>query len=70
MPRRRTYPRLMDRGAISGERPSTLRATAVEARANMLAEKKKALEAAGFTPQQAMDILLADIAAPPRVHAR
>jgi hypothetical protein len=32
-------------------------------RAEMLAEKKKALEAAGFSSQEAMDILLADIAA-------
>ena len=32
-------------------------------RAEMLAEKKKALEAAGFSTQEAMDILLADIAA-------
>jgi ribose 1,5-bisphosphokinase PhnN len=32
-------------------------------RAEMLAEKKKALETAGFSAQEAMDILLADIAA-------
>jgi hypothetical protein len=32
-------------------------------RATMLAEKKKALETAGFSSQEAMDILLADIAA-------
>ena len=32
-------------------------------RAEMLAEKKKALETAGFSTQEAMDILLADIAA-------
>jgi hypothetical protein len=32
-------------------------------RANMLAAKKKALENAGFSPQEAMDIILADIAA-------
>ena len=32
-------------------------------RAEMLAEKKKALEAAGFSAQEAMEILLADIAA-------
>ncbi len=32
-------------------------------RADMLAEKKKALETAGFTSQEAMEILLADIAA-------
>jgi hypothetical protein len=32
-------------------------------RAEMLAQKKKALETAGFSAQEAMDILLADIAA-------
>lgn len=32
-------------------------------RAEMLAEKKKALETAGFSAEEAMDILLADIAA-------
>jgi hypothetical protein len=32
-------------------------------RAEMLAEKKKALETVGFSSQEAMDILLADIAA-------
>jgi hypothetical protein len=32
-------------------------------RADMLAAKKEALEAAGFSSQEAMDILLADIAA-------
>lgn len=32
-------------------------------RAEMLAEKKKALETAGFSSQEAMDIILADIAA-------
>lgn len=32
-------------------------------RAQMLAEKKEALETAGFSAQEAMDILLADIAA-------
>lgn len=32
-------------------------------RAEMLAEKKQALETAGFSSQEAMDILLADIAA-------
>ena len=32
-------------------------------RAEMLAAKKKALETAGFSAQEAMDILLADIAA-------
>jgi hypothetical protein len=32
-------------------------------RAQMLAEKKKALEAAGFSSEEAMEILLADIAA-------
>ena len=32
-------------------------------RAQMLAEKKQALEAAGFSAQEAMDIILADIAA-------
>jgi hypothetical protein len=32
-------------------------------RAEMLAEKKKALEAAGFSSEEAMEILLADIAA-------
>ena len=32
-------------------------------RADMLAAKKKALETVGFSPQEAMDILLADIAA-------
>jgi hypothetical protein len=32
-------------------------------RAEMLAEKKKALETAGFSPEEAMEILLADIAA-------
>jgi hypothetical protein len=32
-------------------------------RAQMLAEKKKALETAGFSPEEAMEIILADIAA-------
>jgi hypothetical protein len=32
-------------------------------RAQMLAEKKKALEAAGFSSEEAMEIILADIAA-------
>jgi hypothetical protein len=32
-------------------------------RAQMLAEKKQALETAGFSSEEAMEILLADIAA-------
>jgi hypothetical protein len=32
-------------------------------RAEMLAEKKKALETAGFSSEEAMEIVLADIAA-------
>lgn len=35
----------------------------LQSRANLLAAKKKALEAAGFTSSEAMEIVLADIAA-------